>query len=126
MAQQQRLLSGATVLLGAWILASAFVYELADSHFWNNVIVGAAIAALGAYALYRAAARDDRRYALGLAAVLGLWMIAAPFVLGAETEAGPFWSDIVSGLLVAAMAGYEAYRSRERTTATRTEREPAR
>ena len=124
MAQQQRLLSGATALLGAWILASAFVYELADSHFWNNVIVGAAIAGLGVYALYRAVTRDDRQYALGLAALLGVWMIAIPFLLDAPTA--PSWSDIVTGLLVFALAGYEVYRSRRRTPTTRTEREPAR
>ncbi|WP_232703095.1 SPW repeat domain-containing protein [Halobacterium wangiae] len=124
MATQQRLLSGATALLGAWILASAFVYELGDSHYLNNIVVGAAIAALGAYALWRAVTRDDRRYALGLAALLGLWMIAVPFVLDAATA--PSWSDIVSGLLVFALAGYDAYRSGRRAPTTRTEQEPAR
>ena len=124
MAQQQRLLSGATALLGAWILVSAFVYELGDSHYWNNIVVGAAIAMLGAYGLYRAVTRDDRRYALGLAALLGVWMIAVPFLLEAPTAVS--WSDIVSGLLVFAFAGYEAYRSGRRTPTTRTEREPAR
>jgi hypothetical protein len=124
MTQQQRLLSSATALLGLWILASAFVYELGDSHFWNNVVVGAAIAALGAYAMYRAVTRDDRRYALGLAALLGVWMIAVPFLLEAATT--PSWSDIVSGLLVFALAGYEAYRSGKRTTTTRTDREAIR
>lgn len=41
-------------------------------------------------------------------AILGLWLIIAPFSLGYSTHAEPFWNGIIVGLVVAVLAGYLA------------------
>ena len=43
-----------------------------------------------------------------IVAILGLWMIIAPFTLGYSTHAQPFWNEIIVGLVVAVLAGYMA------------------
>lgn len=38
-----------------------------------------------------------------------LWLIAAPFVLGFSSQAGPLWNHIVIGLVVAGDALWAAW-----------------
>ena len=113
-------ISAAVALIGAWIVISAFVYEPPAANFWNDVIVGAAIGIIAGYNAMRA---DDvegiNTGAASLVALLGLWMAIAPFIFEVFSD-GAFWSDVVSGLLVAALAGYNAYQSRETERRTRT------
>jgi hypothetical protein len=112
-------ISAMTALIGAWIVLSAFAYAPPAANFWNDIIVGAAI---GIIAGYNAIKADDiegvNTGAASLVALLGLWMIIAPFIFEVFTD-GAFWSDVVSGLLVAALAGYNAYQSREAERPTR-------
>lgn len=51
----------------------------------------------------------------GIAFVFGLWVLAAPFVLGAS--GAPLWNGVVVGGLVAALTAYEYTR---KTTEDRT------
>lgn len=105
--------SAAAALVGAWILISAFLYSPPAANFWNDVIVGAAI---GIVAGYNAIKTDETEGinvgAASLVALLGLWMVVAPFIFDVVTDAA-FWSDVISGGLVAVLAGYNAYRARE-------------
>jgi hypothetical protein len=102
-----------TALLGTWLIVGAFVFSPTPAAtFWNDVIVGGAI---GSIAGYNAVQSDERGINTGgasLVALLGLWMVIAPFVFETTTAAS-FWSDIVTGALVAVLAGYNAYQSRE-------------
>ncbi|NEU55761.1 SPW repeat protein [Halorussus sp. MSC15.2] len=113
-------ISAVTALVGGWIVLSAFVYSPPAANFWNDIVVGAAI---GIIAGYNALKTDDfegiNTGAASLVALLGLWMVVAPFVFETVRE-GAFWSDIVSGAIVAVLAGYNAYQSRgtERRTPT--------
>ncbi|WP_128476472.1 SPW repeat domain-containing protein [Halorussus pelagicus] len=113
-------IAAATALVGTWILISAFVYEPPAANFWNDVIVGSAI---GIIAGYNAVKADDREGintgGASLVAFLGLWMVVAPFVFETVFEAA-FWSDVVSGALVALLAGYNVYQSRGTERRTRT------
>ncbi|WP_276298929.1 SPW repeat protein [Halorussus lipolyticus] len=106
-------ISAATALLGAWLIVGVFVFSpMPDANFWNDIIVGGAI---GTIAGYNAIQSDDRGINTGaasLVALLGLWMVIAPFVFE-TTGAASFWSDVLTGALVAVLAGYNAYRSRE-------------
>ncbi|WP_276279306.1 SPW repeat protein [Halorussus caseinilyticus] len=105
-------ISAATALVGGWIVISAFVYSPPAANFWNDIIVGAAIGVIAGYNAFKA---DDpggiNTGSASLVALLGLWMVIAPFVFETVLEAA-FWSDIVSGAIVAVLAGYNAYRSR--------------
>jgi len=125
--------SGLIALLGLWLVAAALVFEMVEANFWNHVLVGALLAAVGGYNYVR---RSDRRMgnkaAAAFAALLGLWLIVSPFVVDTEiagtdveavTEVG-FWNPIIVGGIVFLLGAYSAYEAREirsaRTTGTRT------
>lgn len=107
--------SGLVTVIGAWVVLSVFVYDVSQAAFWNNVVVGATIALAGGYNYYRQ--HNDVPLSVGVAALvatLGIWLIVAAAVL--EMLIGVFWSTLVSGLLVAGLAGYNAYEAREAST----------
>ncbi|MDQ2051473.1 SPW repeat protein [Natronolimnohabitans sp. A-GB9] len=122
----QKWLSGIVSVIGLWIAISPAIYEAAASITWNNVLVGGAIFLLAGYNYYRIV--TDHPTSMGvmsLVALLALWTIAAPFAFegqlameGLEVAAeGLVWSNVISGILMAVLAGYVAYAAR---TAVRT------
>lgn len=110
--QSIKWLSGIVSLVGLWIAVSPTVYETTDAMLWNNVIVGLGIFLLAGYNYYRMA--NGYAPSVGVATVvaaLGLWSVVAPFLLEVvSTEL--LWSTVVSGIVVAALAGYNAYAGR--------------
>ncbi|WP_158055712.1 SPW repeat protein [Halorussus halophilus] len=111
-------ISAVAALLGTWLLVSVFVFDpIPEANFWNDVIVGGAIATIAGYNAVKSSSQGISASWSGLVALLGLWMIIAPFLFE-TTGAASFWSDVISGLLVAVLAGYNAYAARE--TARRT------
>ncbi|MFC6717322.1 SPW repeat protein [Natrialbaceae archaeon GCM10025810] len=109
--------SGIVAVIGAWVAASPFLFDVAAAPFWNDVLVGAVIFCAGAYNYYRLA--NDIPLSVGvssLAALLGLWLLVAAPLFGMST--GPFWSTIASGLLVTVLAGYDAYEARQARSVT--------
>ena len=116
-------ISGISALFGAWVFLSAVVFRMAGAQFWNTLVVGGAIAALAGFSASHARKTGSgNRWSSGLAALLGLWTVASPFVYGAVTAA--WWSSVVSGSVVAALSGYEAYEA-QATTASGVERPSA-
>ncbi|WP_121822809.1 SPW repeat protein [Halostella salina] len=113
-----KLLAGFASLVGAWLAVSPFVYGDAagislEAAGWNNVIVGAAIFLVAGYNYYRMSnGLNVSEAAAGLVALLGLWLIVAPFVVF-DVSTGMLSSTAVSGLVVAAIGAYNAYRGRE-------------
>lgn len=103
-------------LIGLWIAASPFVYDTTEMATWNNVLVGLAIAVIAGYNFYR---MSDNRIAspgsASLVALLGLWTIAAPFIIEVNSDTLG-WSNVVAGAVVAIVAGYNAYESRRAMT----------
>lgn len=92
----------AILVLGMWLILSPFFfgYVSVSAAAWNAFAAGAAIALLAASALWAPSFGLDEEWA-NLA--LGLWLVAAPFVLGfyaAEPLAA--WNQTVVGLLVVA------------------------
>lgn len=119
-------LSALIALLGAWMIAEALLFDLVASQFWNDVFVGVALLTLGGYNYYR---RADEKFgnmaAAVLAALLGLWLLASPFMFGADagaTEATNdfgFWNDVIVGLAAFLLGAYSAYKTRDRRRDTR-------
>lgn len=112
-------LSGVVSLIGLWIAVSPFVYDTTRTALWNNVVVGAAIFLLAGYGFYRLT--EGYRPDVGsssLVALLGLWAVAAPFLLAFQSD-GLIWSTMASGVAVAILSGYNAYEIR-RAEATQT------
>ncbi|MFA9504817.1 hypothetical protein ACERIM_18805 [Natrinema sp. H-ect1] len=117
-------LSAAIALVGLAVLGQAFVLELAAGQFWNDVFAGATLLVAGAYNYARRANGTFGSMGVAvLAALVGLWLVAAPFLLGAgsggiETTSDlGFWTDVVAGLLAAGLGTYSAVRIRRRRRA---------
>lgn len=89
------------IIAGLWVAISPWVMSFNANSLAevNNVIVGLAIAVFGALAMSRLPALSPLK---GVTAVLGAWMIAAPFSLAASSAVGSPQriSDIVCGAVV--------------------------
>lgn len=113
-------------LLGAWTILQALLFEMVVSQFWNDIIVGALLLGVGGYNYFRRGSDEIGSVgAAAIAALLGLWLVAAPFVFGAEggfTETvNPlaFWNDIVVGLIALGLGAYSAYAAHDQKEDTR-------
>ncbi|RQG97287.1 SPW repeat domain-containing protein [Natrarchaeobius chitinivorans] len=122
----QKWLSGIVSLIGLWIVLSPFVYETAAAITWNNVAIGTAIFLLAGYNFYRITTGHPTSTSVAtLVALLALWILVSPFALegqfaidGLEVAAdGLVWSNVVSGVIAAAMAAYVAYAAGRRAPA---------
>ena len=124
-AERGKWISALVALLGLWLVAEAYLLDPVAGNFWSDMIVGVALIALGGYNFYRRA--NERVGSVGVGvfvALLGLWLIVTPFVLG-STEPGAgvefdieFWNDVVVGLLVFLLGAYSAHEARETDAAT--------
>lgn len=104
------LISAAVAVIGAWVAVSALVYDFGAAALWNNALVGSVVLVAGAYNCYRLINRVPLSVGVAsLVAILGIWLIVVPALFGMT---GGFWSTLVSGLLVAGLAGYDAYEAR--------------
>ena len=114
-------ISALVALLGGWLVLSAFLFApMPAANFWNDVIVGAAIGIIAGYNAFKT--DDFESISIGaatLVALLGLWMVIAPFIFEVATGTA-FWSDVITGALVALLAGYNAYQARSATRRTAT------
>lgn len=53
------------------------------------------------------------QYASWIAAILGLWVLASPFLLSGSFGSGtPMWSNVVAGLLILVLAAFGAWATR--------------
>lgn len=121
-------LSVVVALLGLWMLVQAAFLEPVAANYWSDVIVGLGLIALGGYNYYRRANERIGSVAVGaFVALLGLWLVVSPFLLGSgqEIAAGEelamdaeFWNDVLVGLAVLALGAYSAYEARQTEAAT--------
>ena len=118
-AERGKWVSALVALLGLWMVVEPFLFEMTAANFWNDIIIGLALIALGAYNYYRRADERLGSVAVGVfVALLGLWLIAAPFILGidagvSEATGATFWNDIVAGALALILGAYSAYEARD-------------
>jgi len=109
MSTTRRWLSGIALVVGAWVFASAFVLDVGAGQYWNNIVVGASVLVLSGYSALREMAEEaPSTWASGLSALLGLWLIATPFVYGYANQT-ILASSALSGVIVAVLEGYNAY-----------------
>ncbi|RQG97805.1 SPW repeat domain-containing protein [Natrarchaeobius chitinivorans] len=115
------IISAVIAAIGAWVAISVLLFDVGEASLWNNVLVGAIVFLAAGYNVYRI--QNDIPISVGvssLLAVLGIWLIVSAALLGMLGSL--FWSTLASGLLVAGLAGYNAYEAREaRTVATEPE-----
>lgn len=114
MGKRAAVIPAVSALLGAWlIVAPATVLEpMFAARFWNDIIIGTGILVVSGYSAVRAWER--RRLGLGAVAfiaALSVWLVVAPFALGATSQLS-LWNNVIVGTLVTGLVGYAAYRDR--------------
>lgn len=99
--------------LGIWLFLSPWL-GLAEtqSAAWNAWIFGVVVAALAIAAL-----SIPQKWEEWTNAVVGLWLIIAPFALGFSAEAAAVWNHVIVGVVVAADALWAGLALRRRTAA---------
>ncbi|NWG19194.1 MAG: SPW repeat protein [Chloroflexi bacterium] len=102
-----------TMIAGLWFAVSPWVlnFTAETTPFYNAVVVGLLIAICGlfdAFGIGRLSLRSMRVFGT-IAALLGLWAIAAPFVLGIVDGAAR-WNAILTGIVVLLVSGYDAWK----------------
>ncbi len=105
----QKPLSWLIAIVGAWELAAPFVLgaTATTAFLADAIIIGVALVVLGVWA-----ALTDLRGTLRtldwLNALVGVWLVAAPFVLGYTGVASALWNDVLVGIAVAVLGGWAA------------------
>jgi hypothetical protein len=123
-------ISGFVSLFGLWLILTVFVETLdlavltlnfgaaTDAMLYNNVVVGLGILLVAGYNFYRLATGYDSSVgAMGLVSLLGLWMVVVPFLVEVEAS-DAYWSNVVSGIVVALGAGLAVYVGQQRRAGT--------
>jgi len=109
-------------LIGVWLIASNWLlsYSLPPAApaqvgmaiFWNASVSGFIAILLGAMAL--TAFRFWEEWA---DIVLGLWLVASPWVLGFADVSRATWNVVLSGLVIMLTAAWTLYDAEEATRA---------
>lgn len=94
------------VLLGAALFVSPWVLGYADNTmaYANALIVGAVMIVLALAALVEFHAWEE-----WIGMVLGLWLIASPWVLGFAMMAMAMWTAVALGIVTLVLAGWSLY-----------------
>ena len=92
--------AGVALALSPWYLA----YAAGGAAVWNAVIVGAAIALIAITAVARFHQAEE-----WVNLLLGLWAIAAPWLLGFAAVTGAVAAHVIVGIVVAAVAAYRLW-----------------
>ena len=111
MVNNHALLQWLTVLAGAWLAISIWVIPAADPVVGlasavqiNQILVGIAVIAAALAGVF--AFRIWEEWVLAL---LGLWLIASPWLLGFSDLGGFVITDVVVGLFVVATSGWVVF-----------------
>lgn len=98
--EQSRTLATINLIVGIWlIVAPYFINPLTSQAFWNATIIGIALVIFSGIRL----AMPRATWASGVNAILGIWLIIAPFALG-FLATGAYWNQIISGIIVLIVA----------------------
>ena len=103
MTQVKHWQDGVNGVLGAWLLISpwALGYTAETSAMGNSIILGIALIALALGAWF--APRIWEEWTEG---ILGLWLIASPWLLGFSTHATTMRNAVLVGIVVVVLAAW--------------------
>jgi hypothetical protein len=102
--QQFILSSWADLAAGLWLVIAPFVLTYSTSiprARANELIIGALVASMGAtrvFGNYRSGRLNQLISALNV--LPGIWLVAAPFILGYSDMSRPRWTDIITGIAI--------------------------
>lgn len=90
-----------TLVLGAWMVLSPWVYGFSADHaaMLNAVIFGAAIVVYSVIEL-----SIPRMWEEWLMLAAGVWLLVSPWVLDFQAKSAAMWNTAVSGIVLAVLA----------------------
>ena len=95
-----RSLAGLNFLFGLWLIISPYILSYDNSQSkWQQTIAGVIVAILAAVRYFAL----DQVWASWVNAVVGLWMIIAPFATNFQPAAAR-WNAVIFGILVGIVA----------------------
>jgi hypothetical protein len=99
--------SGHNLFLGTWLLVAPFFLGYGDigAAMWNSVIIGALVLALASIRVWRPLRNKSLSWANVL---LGVWLMAAPFVLGYSDIILAVGNDIFVGMGIVILSAWSA------------------
>lgn len=98
--------TGLNILAGIWLLISPFIVSgFGSTSTANNVVCGIVI---GLIATTRWVAMPDTPVPSWMNAILGLWVLVSPWLLGFSTRMGPTWNNVILGIIVVCLAVWAA------------------
>ncbi len=94
---------------GVWEVLAPFIlsYSQTKTAMWDAMIIGIVLAVLGAWA----GLANETKTVKALSwvnAVLGLWLVIAPFILAYSGVAAAMWNDIIVGIIVVVLGVWAA------------------
>ena len=92
----------ANLVLGVWTVISPWALGFADANSaaaWSAWIIGVAVVVFAGFAVYMPKAWEE-----GITVLLGVCLLASPWVLGFSTQSTPTSNAGIVGVLVAALA----------------------
>ncbi len=97
--KEQRWQDWTVVLLGLWLVLAPFfgIGAIGGVAAINSYLIGTAVALVAFMAIAKPELWKEYTNL-----TLGLWLIAAPFILSFTDLAGPMWNQIIVGLLIGA------------------------
>lgn len=99
-------------LIGLWIIASPWAVkhtmpsDTGTLTMWNLWTVGVAVLVIAAIALFAFRAWEEWTNA-----IVGLWLLASPWLLGFSTSAALMWNAVIAGTLVWIFAEWAFYKA---------------
>ncbi len=98
MYQQVKVASGLNILLSIWLIVSPFLLGFSAGSalaLWDAIVVGVVVLILS---WIRMANPESATWISWVSALLGLWLIVSPFVLGTSFIMAVMWDDIIVGI----------------------------
>lgn len=102
-------LNWVVAIVGVWEVLAPFIlgYAGVTAAVWDAVIIGVAVIVL---AIWSALSNNlgMSRALNWITAIIGLWLIVAPFILGFTGVAVALWNAIIVGIVIAVLETWSA------------------
>lgn len=97
------------ILVGIWLVISPFLlgYSANTSALWNDIISGVAVIIFAA--TQTAQSRSRVSWPSWVNLLIGIWLVLAPFALNNSANTSIMWNEIISGIVVIALAAWAAF-----------------
>ena len=104
------------LIAGVWLIAAPWLLGFTQdgTAAWNAYVLGAIIAVAAAAALVAFHEWEE-----WVSALLGLWLIVSPWILGFTGLAAAMWNAIVVGVIVGGLALWAIYDARHQPATAR-------